>query len=161
MPISGRSGLAPDGTCVTFAYGRIEIPSISVSCGGAKIDAEWVWKLGQQEPEDDTPGKIEPGEGSLKVSFKNFELFVVPNTAQFGAGNVQKTAVVTIAHPDIGSTTIRLLKCRVFEPKFSAEAGGKPMEMEMPLRYKAVAWGQKGVHWGNPTGTGSRGAVRF
>lgn len=160
MPLVTRSGLNPDGTCSHVTIGKIEIPYISISYGD-NTKSEWVYKAGQQEPEADTPGQYEPADGTLKVSRLNADLFVFPNLPKFGAANVRRLAIVSYDHPEIGSNSDALIAFRIMGAKSGSEAGSKSLEVEFTVRYRAVAWTEKRIRLGHPTGTGAEGTIRL
>lgn len=159
MPVR-RIGLSFDGSCGHVTIGKTEIPFISESHGD-NLKAEWVWRLGTQTPEADTPGQYEPEEGSLKMSSVNFRSLLVPALARIGAGNTRRIAIVTLTHPEIGTDSDALEGFRVMGLKQAIEASSKSIEIEVKTRYRLVRWGEKRMCLGNPTGTGAVGTVRI
>lgn len=160
MPIQRRSGLNFDGSCNHLSIGKAEIPFISFSYGD-NLKAEWVYRAGQQVPEDDTPGQYEPEEGSLKMSARNARSLLFPLLPQFGAGNVRRVAIVSFLHPEIGTDSDALIGFRLMGTKTSLEASAKGIEVELKVRYRMVAWTEKRICFGNPNLTGVSGTVRI
>lgn len=160
MPIQRRSGLNFDGSCAHLTFGKVEIPFISISYGD-NLKAEWVYRAGEQVPEDDTPGQYEPEEGSVKISSRNARSVLFPALPKLGAGNVRRVAIVSFKHPEIGNDSDALIACRIMGTKASIEASAKGDEMGFNIRYRMVAWTEKRICFGNPTGTGAVGTVRI
>jgi hypothetical protein len=159
MPIK-RVGLNFDGSTVHVTVGKIEIPVISATYGD-NLKSEWVYRLGTQIAEDDTPGQYETEEGTLKMSDKNYRLDLMPALAKYGAGNTRVKAVITRTHPEMGTDSDALLGFRVMGAKSSPEAGAKGLEIEIKTRYRVVQWTNARKVFGNPTGTGAVGRVRI
>ncbi len=160
MPIVNRAGLSLDGTCVHVTIGKVEIPYISFGYGD-NLKSEWVYRAGMQVPEDDTPGIYEPEEGSLKMSSRNARSKLFPLLPQFGAGNVRRSAIVSFAHPEIGTDSDALIGFRIMGTKASIEASAKGLECEFKVRYRLIQWTEKRICFGNPAGTGARGSIRL
>lgn len=159
MPVQ-RVGLNFDGSTVHMTVGKIEIPLISASYGDA-VKSEWTYRTGIQVPEDDTPGQYEPEEGSMKISDVNARVILFPALAKFGAANTRRVAVVTRTHPEIGTDSDMLVGFRIMGTKASIEASAKGQEMEFKVRYRIVAWSERRMMFGNPSGTGAVGTVRI
>lgn len=159
MPIR-NVGLNFDGSTVHVTVGKIEIPVISASYGD-NMEAEWVYRLGTQTPEDDTPGQYKPEDGTIKMSDKNLRVHLLPALAKYGAGNTRVKAVITRSHPEMGSDSDALLGFRFMGIKSSIEAGAKGIEAEIKVRYRLVQWGDARKMFGNPKGTGAVGRVRL
>lgn len=155
-----RVGLNFDGSCVHMTIGKAEIPLIS-SSHGDNVKAEWVYRMGLQVPEADTPGQYEPEEGTIKMSGVNARTLLYPLLPQFGAANVRRIAVVSFSHPEIGTDSDLLRDFRIMGSKMSLEASAKGTEVEFKVRYRYVAWTERRIIFGNPAGTGVRGAVRL
>lgn len=160
MPIVNRVGLNFDGSCSHLTIGKAEIPFISFSYGDS-LKAEWVYRSGTQTPEDDTPGQYEPEEGALKLSSRHARDSLFPLLPQYGAGNVRRVAVVTFAHPEIGTDSDALIGFRIMGNKASIEASAKGLECELKVRYRLVHWTEKRICFGNSAGTGARGTIRI
>lgn len=159
MPIK-RVGLNFDGSCVHITSGKFELPLISASYGDG-LKAEWVYRLGSQVAEADTPGQYETEEGSLKLSTVNARAILIPNLAKFGGGNTRRNVIVTYDHPEIGSDSDQLIGFRFVGFKTSPEAASKGVEVEVKFRCRLIKWGNARMAIGNVGGTGAVGVARI
>lgn len=154
-----RAGLNFDGSTVHITVGKIEIPVISESHGD-NVKKEFVWKLGAQVPEADTPGQYEPEEGSIKMTTVNARTKLFPALARLGAAGTRVNAVITMFHPDIGDDSDLLEDFSILGGKQAVEASSKSIEIEFKTRYRLVRWTRRRICFGNPGGTGAVGSVR-
>ena len=158
--IRDNSGLTFDGGTVKISIGRaVDVPCISEKHGDS-VKAEWVYRLGMQIPEDDTPGIYEPSEGELKMTSKNFRLLMA-RCPKLGIANVKRIAVVTMSHPDIGHDSDALVGFRLMGAEQALEASAKAIEVTVKCRYRLVQWTSARKMFGNPRGAGTVGTIRI
>lgn len=128
-----------DGTTVTVTIGKYQFDALAVSYGDS-LQPEKLRQMGSQEIDAMTPGTYETEEGKLRISASVWRGEVAPLLEQNGWGNTEHNVVVSFTHPQIGSDSDMLSRCRLISGTDSHEVGSKPLEHEIKLVYQQVYW---------------------
>lgn len=132
-------GLALDGSTVTIAVGRTQVPCISAEYGD-NLATEVLRRMGEQIIAGRTPGQYETEEGKIKLSANDFRSYLMPLVQVDGMGNERLVIVVSFYHPDCGGDSDALVNVRFVGIKEAIEASAKAIEVELKMVYDQVYW---------------------
>ena len=159
MAIRTVSGTEFDGSCVTLTIAKTPFRVISLSYGD-NVETEYVYEIGSQMPEAQTPGQYKPADGKIKMR-GSVAREILTHFPQIGAANARTIGVVSYTHPEVGSDSDALHGLRILGLSASVEASAKAMELEFTIKYRWVAWTSKRIVFGNNRGGGVRGRLNL
>ncbi|SRR6266404_1882100 len=133
-------GLGLDGTTTTIAFGRAQIPCISVSYGD-KLEPENLSYLGSQQIDEQTEGTYSTVPAKIKMSAVVYRADLMPLLQKVGFGAERLSVVVSETHPDLGSDSDLLTGARFTGTDAASENSNKVKEVEFEMSFTQLYWG--------------------
>lgn len=141
MSIKRVNRIAADGTTVTTTFGRHRIAALKASYGD-KLETETLNEMGSQSIDARSPGKYSTDEFTITFEYVTFRERVSPLLQKDGFGNEKIPIVVGTFHPDLGSDSDLLDRCRFVGQKENPENTATPRSVECTFTVDQIYWGE-------------------
>jgi hypothetical protein len=127
-----RIGL--DGTSVTIAFGRAQIPCLTASYADG-LEPQNLTYMGFQEISEQTEGTYKTENAKVKMSAVVFRADLFPLLQQDGFGRERLSVVVSESHPDLGDDSDLLDGARFVGISDAYENSSKAREVEFEISF--------------------------
>jgi hypothetical protein len=135
-----RVGL--DGTTVTIAFGRIQVPCISISYGD-KVEPQNLSHMGVQEISEQSEGTYSTTNAKVKMTAVVFRADLKPLLQQNGFGAERLSVIVSESHPDLGDDSDLLDGARFVGIEAASENSNKVKEVDFEISFTQLYWGDE------------------